>query len=316
MTTASPAPAHDHDHDHDHAHPHVHTASRELPLALGLTLAFAVIEAAAGAWSGSLALFGDAGHMFTDALALALAFVAARVALRPASARHSFGLARAEALAALANSLVMLIVVAVLLWQAVTRLIEPRPVTGEAVTVVALVGLGINLFVAWRLTRNEVDLNTRAALLHVIGDALGSVAALASGLVIQFTGWVAIDPLLTMLICGLILASTLNLLRQVVHTLLEGVPSHLSLPAIGQAMAAVEGVHSVHDLHVWSLDSRHPALSAHLVISEPRQWDDILARERALLDERFGIAHVTLQPEPAAVAVCFMPEHSRFSHDH
>ncbi|MDR3212633.1 MAG: cation diffusion facilitator family transporter, partial [Azoarcus sp.] len=242
-------------------------------------------------------------------LALALAFVAARMALRPVSTRHSFGMARVETLAALANSLFMLATIAVLLWQAILRLITPQPVAGETVTLVALAGLGVNLFVAWRLTRGESDLNTRAAMLHVMGDALGSVAALASGLVIQFTGWVAIDPLLTMLICGLILASTFNLLRQVVHTLLEGVPAHLSLTEIGQAMAAVEGVCSVHDLHVWSLDSRRPALSAHLVLTDLRQWEDVLTRERILLDERFCIAHVTLQPEPAtgaAVAVRFV----------
>ncbi|MDR0633444.1 MAG: cation diffusion facilitator family transporter [Azoarcus sp.] len=307
---APPAAGHDHDHepahDHGHGHAHSHAANRGLPLALGLTLVFAVLEAGAGAWSGSLALFGDAGHMLTDALALALALIAARMALRPASARHSFGLARVETLAALANSLFMLATIAILLWQAVVRLITPQPVAGEAVTVVALLGLGVNLFVAWLLTRGESDLNTRAAMLHVMGDALGSVAALASGLVIQFTGWVTIDPLLTMLICGLILASTFNLLRQVVHTLLEGVPAYLSLPEIGRAMAAVEGVRSVHDLHIWSLDSRRPALSAHLVLADLRQWEDILARERSLLGERFGIAHVTLQPEPAsgvAVAV-------------
>ncbi|MDR2031300.1 MAG: cation diffusion facilitator family transporter [Azoarcus sp.] len=301
--TTTPETRHDHDHaGHDpHGHGHAHAASsRELPLALGLTLVFAVIEAVAGAWSGSLALFGDAGHMLTDALALALAFAAARIALRPVSTRHSFGLVRAETLAALANGLTMLAIIAALLWQAVVRLIAPHPVAGEAVTLVALAGLAVNLFVAWRLTRGASDLNTRAALLHVAGDALGSVAALASGLIIQFTGWVAIDPLLTMLICGLILASTLNLLRQAVHTLLEGVPADLSLTEIGQAMAAVQGVRSVHDLHVWSLDSRRPALSAHLVIADLRHWEEILARERALLTERFGIAHVTLQPEPAS----------------
>jgi cobalt-zinc-cadmium efflux system protein len=198
---------------HAHQH-HAHAASRELPLALGLTLAFAVIEAVVGSWSGSLALFGDAGHMFTDALALALAALAAWLAHR-----HVAGLTRIEPLAALVNILIMLVTVAVLLWHAGQRLANPQPVAGEAVTIVALVGLAINLFVAWRLSLGESDLNTRAALLHVVGDALGSVAALASGLIIQFTGWVRIDPLLTLLICALILASTLNLLRQVIHTL-------------------------------------------------------------------------------------------------
>lgn len=302
------APAHG---GHDHHHRHDHSASRYLPLALGLTLGFAAVEALAGWWSGSLALLGDAGHMVTDALSLALAALAARMAQRPVSVRHSFGLPRIEALAALANSLLMLAVVAALLWQAVVRLAEPRAIAGETVTLVALGGLLLNLGVAWLLTRGEGDLNTRGALLHVLGDLLGSVAALASGLVIQFTGWTPIDPLLTMLICGLILFSTLSLLRNVVHTLLEGVPERLSLPEVGRAMAAVAGVRSVHDLHIWSLDSRRAALSAHVVLADAQRWPAVLDAERALLHQRFGIEHVTLQPELApAKPLLFTPRRS------
>ena len=281
-----------------------------------LTLVFAAVEAVAGWWSGSLALLGDAGHMVTDAFSLGLAALAARVAQRPASFRHSYGLRRVEALAALANSLFMLLVVAALLWHAVERLIEPREIAGATVTVVALIGLCVNLLVAWLLTRGESDLNTRGALLHVIGDLLGSVAALAAGLVIQFTGWTPIDPLLTMLICGLILFSTLSLLRIVLHTLLEGVPETLSLPDIGRAMAGVDGVRSVHDLHVWSLDSRGVALSAHVVLSETQRWPQVLAAQQTLLRERFGIEHITLQPElPAAVPLTFTPRSSRPAND-
>lgn len=277
-----------------------------------LTLGFAVVEALGGWWSGSLALLGDAGHMLTDALSLALAALAARVALRPASFRHSYGLRRVEALAALLNSLFMLAVIAALLWYAVQRLLTPREIAGATVTLVALGGLGVNVLVAWLLTRGESDLNTRAALLHVLGDLLGSVAALASGLVIQLTGWTPIDPLLTMLICALILFSTMNLLRQVIHTLLEGVPDTLSLPEIGRAMAAVPGVHSVHDLHVWSLDSRQPALSAHVVLAAAPQWAKVLAAQQQLLRERFGIDHVTLQPElPPTAPLVFTPRGSR-----
>ncbi|MDO9599401.1 MAG: cation diffusion facilitator family transporter [Azoarcus sp.] len=304
---------HDHPHSHGHgSHDHDHSASRWLPLALCLTLGFAAVEAIAGWWSGSLALLGDAGHMVTDSMALGLAALAARLALMPTSVRHSFGLKRVESLAALINSLLMLALVATLLWQAIVRLGNPREIAGEAVTLVALAGLGINLLVAWLLTRGESDLNTRAALLHVMGDILGSIAALTSGLVIQFTGWVTIDPLLTMLICGLILASTVALLRRVVHTLMEGVPDHLSLPEVGQSMAAVAGVRSVHDLHIWSLDSRHPALSAHLVIADAQQWPAILQRQRELLAARFGIEHVTLQPELAPdQPLVFVAQHSR-----
>jgi len=303
----APDHEHAHAHGHGHAHPHEghahpphhhdHSASRYLPLALALTLGFAAVEAFAGVWSGSLALLGDAGHMLTDAMSLGLAAIAARVAQRAPSHRHSYGLRRVEALAALANSLFMLAVVGGLVWHAVERLMNPREIAGEAVILVALGGLVLNVVVAWLLTRGEADLNTRGALLHVIGDLLGSLAALASGVVILYTGWTPIDPLLTMLICGLILFSTLSLLRNVLHTLLEGVPDSLSLPEVGRAMASVPGVRSVHDLHIWSLDSRRTALSAHLLLTDARRWQAILEAERRLLHERFGVEHVTLQPE-------------------
>ena len=302
---------HAHEHGHHHHH-HDHAASRFLPLALALTLGFAAVEAIAGWWSGSLALLGDAGHMLTDAMSLGLAAIAARVAKLAPSDRHSYGLRRVEALAALVNSLFMLAVVGGLVWHAVERLMNPREVAGEAVILVALGGLVLNIVVAWLLTRGEADLNTRGALLHVIGDLLGSVAALASGVVILYTGWTPIDPMLTMLICGLILFSTLSLLRRVLNTLLEGVPDGLSLPEVGRAMAAIDGVRSVHDLHIWSIDSHGTALSAHVVLGDAALWPAVLAAERRLLQTRFGIEHATLQPElPPAQPLVFTPRSAR-----
>lgn len=301
LRTAHSHPPHSHGagSHRGHAHSHSHSyAGRTLPWALAVTLGFAAVEALAGWWSGSLALLGDAGHMLTDSLALALATVAAMVARRPASSRHSYGLRRFETLAGMLNGLFMLAVVAAIGWHAIERLIDPQPVEGGTVTAVAAIGLVINIIVAWLLSHGEHDLNTRGALLHVFGDLLGSVAALVSGVVIMYTGWFAVDPLLSMLICGLILGSTLKLLRTATHTLLEGVPEDLSLPEIGRTMAGVEGVLSVHDLHVWSLDSNHAALSAHVVLRNERGWPETLASLQALLAERFGISHVTLQPEP------------------
>ena len=292
--------AHNH-HDHDHAHHH-HGASasaRVLTVALMFTLGFAAVEALAGWWSGSLALLSDAGHMVTDSMSLALAAVAARLSALPASATHSYGLRRVETLAGLLNGLAMLAVVAIIVWHAVERLLEPRAIQGMAVMLVAAIGLGVNLVVAWVLSRGEANLNTRAALLHVMGDLLGSVAALVAGMVIHFTGWTPIDPLLSMLICGLILAATLRLLRQAVHTLLDGVPPRITLPEVGTTMASVEGVTSVHDLHIWNLDSRETALSAHVVLMRAEDWPVVLPRLQSLLAERFGISHITLQPELA-----------------
>lgn len=294
--------AHNHDHHaHSHAHAHGQATGKlgpyALPIALFVTLGFAGVEALAGWLSGSLALMSDAGHMLTDSLALALATVAARIARRPVTEQHSYGLRRIETLAGLINGLFMLLVVGLIIVHAAERLLDPQPVDGGTVMLVALIGLVINVVVAWMLSHGGHDLNTRAALLHVLGDLLGSVAALASGAVIHFTGWLPIDPLLSMLICGLILAATLRLLRSATHTLLDGVPAQLSLNEVGQAMARAEGVISVHDLHIWSLDSSHTALSAHIVIKRTEDWPDALARLQTLLRDTYQIEHVTLQPE-------------------
>ena len=298
---------HDHGHGHHHGHHHGHAASSAaLLLALGLTLGFSFVEALAGWWAGSLALLGDAGHMLTDSFALGLAAVAARLSQRPPSQRLSYGLGRMEALAALINGLLMIAVVAAIVWHAVERLLNPQTVAGGTVTVVALIGLLINIAAAWLLSRGGNDLNTRAALLHVMGDLLGSVAALAAGLIIQFTGWMPIDPLLSVLICGLILASTLSLLRQVFTTLLEGVPESLSLPEVGRSMAAVDGIVSVHDLHIWSLGAGRVALSAHVVIASLTDWPTVLPRLQTALASQYGIEHATLQPEiPRAEPIVF-----------
>jgi cobalt-zinc-cadmium efflux system protein len=281
---------------HDH-HDHHHTHTAYLPAALVVTLLYAGVEAGAGWWAGSLALLSDAGHMLTDALALALAATAAWAARRPPTARLSFGLQRIEILAALGNAGFMLAVILGIAWSAAERLLHPVPVQGLVVTGVALLGLAINLGVAWLLAHGESTLNTRAALLHVMGDLLGSVAALASGLVIQFTGWTPADPLLSLFICTLILFSTLRLAREAVHALLEGVPPGLTLPEVGRRMASIDGVVSVHDLHIWSLSSSRAALSAHVVVCDLKDWPRILAALTELLHTDYEIRHATLQPE-------------------
>ncbi len=284
-------------HQHAHHH-HGETAGHLLWLATGLTLAYAGVEAWIGWWAGSLALVADAGHMVNDAAALALAAVAAWLARRPASARHSYGFGRTEFLAALVNSLGLLVLVAWIMASAVQRLRDSQPVIGEAVSLAAAAGLAINIGVAWLLSRGERNLNIRAALLHVLGDLLGSVAALLSGVVIAFTGWMLIDPLLSLGIGALVLVSSLRLLREALHGLMEGVPFALAPDAVGRALATVPGVVSVHDLHIWSVAPERIVLSAHLVVRDLRQWETMLDACHALLVERFGIQHATLQPEP------------------
>lgn len=288
-------------------HDHVHNRSgsghlKPLVWALIITFVFAIVEAIGGWVSGSLALLGDAGHMVTDAASLGLGAIAALLAQRPATERHSFGWGRAEVLAAIANAVFMLAIIAGIGYAAIDRLLEPRPVRGGLVMLVAGIGLLVNLSVAGILHRGEQTLNIRGALLHVMGDLLGSVAALLAGLVIWLTGWTPIDPILSLLICVLILISSLRLLRDALHVVMEGVPRELDLPEVGKTLAGIEGVRSVHDLHIWRLDSSTVSLSAHVVVDDLKAWPAVLERLRETLIRRFAIHHITLQPEPLDIA--------------
>ena len=253
-----------------HAHPHP-PAGRRKPAfvaALLITFAYALVELGGGVWSGSLALVSDAGHMFSDAIALAFAAIAAWLARRPASLRHSYGWARAEVIGAMINGLIMLGIIVMLVVAAVQRLMAPQPVIGGGVMLIAFIGLVVNGVVAFMLSRSEHNLNARAALLHVMGDLISSVAALIAGAVIYATGWLLIDPILSLVIAALILISTLRLLRDTLHVLMEGVPTSVDLAQIGGALAKVPGVASVHDLHVWGITPESMALSAHLDVDD------------------------------------------------
>lgn len=280
----------------DHSHTHQHPRARFL-LPLVLTAGYAAVEFVGGLWSGSLALLGDAGHMASDAVALAVAAVAASLARRPPGREHSYGWRRAEVIGALLNGVLMLVIVVILVVEAVTRLLTPREVAADAVIAIALVGMAVNVACIVLLGRGEPDLGTRAALLHVTGDLLSSFAALVAGVVIYFTGWLPVDPILSLAIAALILVSTQKVLRDALHVLMEGVPPRIELPEIGRALAAVSGVNEVHDLHVWSIAPGAVALSAHLEIADLQRWPVILTEASAMLQSRYGIGHVTLQPE-------------------
>ncbi|XYJ12436.1 cation diffusion facilitator family transporter [Telluria sp. B2] len=292
--------------EHLHAHldgdaRHGHTiesrSHKALGFALVLTLLFALVEVVTGFMSNSLALISDAGHMVTDAAALGLALLAQLIARRPPSSRHSFGFVRAEALAAFVNCLAMLLLVAWIVWEAVQRLTHPEHVQGGVVLVVAALGACINILVAWVLSRDTESINTRAALVNVLGDLLGSVAAIAAGAIIYFTGWVRIDPILSIFVSLLILKSTVGILRESYHFLMEGVPHGIDYLQVGADLAEVEGVLSVHDLHVWDMSPGHPALIGHLEIADLAEWPVVLRRVKAMLLDKHGIDHVTLQPE-------------------
>jgi cobalt-zinc-cadmium efflux system protein len=276
---------------------HSRETSQRIRWALLITFAFALVETAGGWWSGSLALLSDAGHMFSDCMALGLTTFASWVAKRPPTRRHSYGLLRAEIIAALLNGLIMLLVILFIVVEAVARLRQPQPVAGATVMAIAAVGLIINILVALLLSGGERTLNLRAALLHVISDLLGSVSALIAGAVIYFTGWMPVDPILSLVVAGLILFSTLSLFREALHVLMEGVPPNLQMESVGQQMAGIEGVRSVHDLHIWTLASGKIALSAHLEVRDLNVWPKILESAQIMLHRQFDIDHVTLQPE-------------------
>jgi cobalt-zinc-cadmium efflux system protein len=300
---------HDHDHDHkDHSHDHhshgalghSHGASAPhhvLIVAIVLILGFSVFEALGGWFANSLALLGDAGHMASDALALLIAAFAAWISLRPPSAKHSYGLGRAEIVAAWISSFLMIIISIAVIIEAINRINAPIQVHGGLVIIIAFVGLVVNLFVAWLLARGERTLNIRAALLHVMGDVLGSLAALISGAVIYYTGWFPIDPILSIFIGILILISSLRLLRESLLILMEGVPGHIEMDEVANKMQEISGVNGVHDLHIWTLSSGNVALSAHVDINELSSWETVLRGLMKMLKEEFGIDHVTLQPE-------------------
>jgi len=283
----------------DAKHTHSKQVSNQnlLLIALVLTLGFSGVEGAAAYFANSLALISDAGHMVTDAAALGLALLAQIISRRPPSAKHSFGFGRAEALAAFVNSLVMLALVAWIIYEAITRFYDPHKVDGFTVTVVAAIGLAMNLIVAWVLSRDKKSVNTRAALVHVMGDLLGSIAALIAGVVIQLTGWMPIDAILSILVSLLILKSTISILHESYHFLMEGVPLHIDYLAVGRDLRGIPGVLAVHDLHVWEMTPSFPALIGHIEIAQMQEWPAIMSRINTMLLDKHGIDHVTLQPE-------------------
>ncbi|MDT0617449.1 cation diffusion facilitator family transporter [Salinisphaera sp. P385] len=283
--------------DHDHSH----GSGKTLLFALVFTTGFALVEVVGGLWSGSLALLSDAGHMLTDSLSLGVGAFAAWLAAKPASRKHSFGLQRAEVLGALFNVIFMFAVIAYIVYEAIRRMADPPEVIGGAVLLIGGLGLLVNITVAWVLMRGEQTMNVRGALLHVMGDLLGSVAALAAGTIIYLGGPLIADPLLSLFVSLLILVSAGRLLREVTRVLMEGVPRDVDAREVGGALAEVEGVRAVHDMHIWSLSSNNYALAAHVDLDRMGRWEQTLPRLQAILRERFGIAHSTLQPEDAAI---------------
>lgn len=301
MAHAHTHEGHSHTHGHSHSHGHAHVGSggenrRRLTSVLVLTAGFMVVEAAAGFWTNSLALLSDAGHMLTDVGALALALFALWFSRRSAPRSLTFGYLRFEILAALVNGIALLAITGFIFWEAGQRLYRPVEVHSSEMLVVACLGLAVNLASLWILARGGGhSLNERGAMLHVLGDVLGSVGAIAAAVLIRAFGWYWADPVASALIGLLILRSTWELLKEAVNILMEGTPIHLSVREVHDAMVSVPGVTEVRDLHLWSLASGFEALSAHVVVPEVGQSDETKAAVKRLLREKFRIEHSTLE---------------------
>ncbi len=305
-----PSHAHGHDHAHGHAHRHAHThavGTRRLAIALGITALFLVAEVVGGWLSNSLALLADAGHMLTDVGALALSLFVAWFSRQPATPQKTYGYLRWEILAALINGAVLLMASGFILWESVRRLSAPEPVAGGLMLVVAVLGLVVNAVSAWLLHGSaHHSMNIRAAYLHVLGDLLGSVAAIMAAVLVRWQGWLIADPIASIAMTGLIVLGAWRLVKEAVDVLLEATPAHIELESLRRAMAAVPGVREVHDLHVWSLTSGVIAMSAHAVAPAEAGHQRVLEELHAAVG-RFGIHHATIQLEGEPLDACCPP---------
>ena len=284
-------------------HDHVGAVAHERPLwwAFGLTLTFLVAEVVGGLWTNSLALLSDAAHMGTDVIALAISLVAVRLTRRPPDAKRTYGYARMEAIGAMVNGGLLFLVAGYILWEAVGRFQEPPAVASTGMMVIAALGLVVNL-ISMRLLKAGAgeSLNVKGAFLEVWADMLGSVGVLAGALIIQFTGWLLADPIIAVLIGLWVLPRTWTLLREAGQILMQGVPAGLDLDAVRRTMNAHPGVTAVHDLHAWALGSREPVLTAHVVVGDASDIDQVRQGLTKVLAEQRGIKHATLQVERSA----------------
>jgi cobalt-zinc-cadmium efflux system protein len=291
--TAAPGRLHQSHHGH-----RAEQSRNRLLIVLTLTGLYMFAEAFGGWWTGSLALWADAGHMLADVAALGLALMAVWFSTRPATSGKTFGYYRLEILAALINGVGLVLIALFIFYEAYLRWESAPPVRSLQMTIVATGGLAVNLICARLLHADrEIDLNVRGAWLHVLNDALGSVGAMVAGLVITFTRWYQVDPLISVFISILIIWSAWHLIREATNVLLEGTPAHINLAAVETAILETEGVADVHDLHIWTITSGREALSAHIIHGHSSSQPVLLKELRTKLHDQFGVDHLTLQME-------------------
>ena len=294
---------HEHSHDHGHASGHDHAmpiegVSLRMGIAVALNLVFVVVEGGYGFLSNSVALIADAGHNLSDVLGLVCAWGALLLGRRPPGAKFTYGLGRSSVLAALVNAVLLLLACGAIAWEAASRLAAPPPVAGRTVMAVAAIGIVLNGISAWMLhAGSHGDLNRRSAYIHMLSDAVVSGGVLLSGLLIVFTGWSLLDPVVSLVIVAVILIGTWRLLRDSLTLSLDGVPASVNSSAVMSYLADQRGVTDVHDLHIWALSTTSVALTAHLVVPDRGAEDALLISLTPDLKRRFRIQHATLQIE-------------------
>ncbi len=303
---------HDHSHQHGHGHGaghgHAHAPAnfdRAFAIGIGLNIAFVVVEAGFGFAADSVALLADAGHNMSDVLGLAVAWGGTALARKPPSKRFTYGLRGSSILAALLNALLLLVALGAIVLESVRRFSDPSPVAGFTVSAVAAIGIVINLATAMLFARGrQGDINIRGAYLHMASDAAVSAGVVVAGLVIWATRLTSIDPVVSLAIAALIFWQTWGLLRESVEMSLSAVPRSLDYDSIGTALSALEGVTGTHDLHIWPMSTTETVLTAHLLMPGGHPGDAFLSKAQAMLHDRFGIAHATLQIELDADCFC------------
>ncbi|WKV51885.1 CDF family zinc transporter ZitB [Dickeya fangzhongdai] len=285
-----------------HSHPAnqaEHDSMKRLKLAFVITATFMIAEAVGGLLSGSLALLADAGHMLTDAVALLVALLAVRFAQRKPTVRHTFGYLRLTTLAAFVNAIALLAITGFIVWEAIQRFYAPQPIASTPMLLIAVGGLIANLVALWLLHRGsgEKNINVRAAALHVMGDLLGSVGAIGAALIIMFTGWTPIDPILSVLVSVLVLRSAWRLMKESVHELLEGTPTRINVDQLKIKLTAdIPEIRDVHHVHLWQVGEK-PLMTLHVQVIPPHDHDALLQRIQHYLLDHYQVAHTTIQIE-------------------
>ncbi|MHC5253340.1 cation diffusion facilitator family transporter [Listeria kieliensis] len=290
---------HSHDH-HGHGHSHTHSANKKaLLISFILIGGFMVAEVVGGILTNSLALLSDAGHMLSDAVALGLSLLAFKFGEKAASNSKTYGYRRFEILAAFFNGLTLILISLFIFYEAYHRFFEPKQVIGSGMMTISVLGLLVNILVAYILAKGDTsgNLNMRSAFLHVLGDLLGSVGAIAAALLIIFFGWDIADPIASVLVSIFVLISGIRVFRESIQVLMEGKPANVEVEGIRNYLLEQPEIESVHDLHVWSISSDFPSLTVHLQVAEHVDRDALLERLRAGIEKQFHVSHITIQME-------------------